>query len=226
MIYMRGQARDYDAWAAATGDAGWRWDAVPAVLPAPRGPLARRRRAARRRRRVARRAPAPVAGRSWTPSPPRRGEAGIPATEDFNRGDNEGVGYFEVNQRRGVRWNARKAFLRPVRAAGRTWRCWTGAHGRRGCCSSGEARRCAPPASSAGRRRGSRCAVRGGARGRAGRRRDRHAAAAAAVGHRRRPRCCSAHGIDAAARAARRRREPAGPPADPRRVRGRRRAAR
>ncbi len=42
-------------------------------------------------------------------------QAGIPASEDFNTGDNEGVGYFEVNQRSGWRWNASKAFLRPVK---------------------------------------------------------------------------------------------------------------
>jgi choline dehydrogenase len=41
-------------------------------------------------------------------------EAGIPKIGDFNRGDNEGSGLFEVNQRRGVRWNASKAFLRPA----------------------------------------------------------------------------------------------------------------
>jgi len=41
-------------------------------------------------------------------------QAGVPATDDFNRGDNEGVGYFEVNQKAGWRWNASKAFLRPV----------------------------------------------------------------------------------------------------------------
>ena len=39
-------------------------------------------------------------------------EAGIPRTRDFNRGDNEGVDYFEVNQRSGWRWNTSKAFLR------------------------------------------------------------------------------------------------------------------
>ncbi|MGV4428940.1 choline dehydrogenase, partial [Pandoraea pneumonica] len=38
-------------------------------------------------------------------------QTGIPATDDFNRGDNTGVGYFEVNQKRGIRWNASKAFL-------------------------------------------------------------------------------------------------------------------
>ena len=41
-------------------------------------------------------------------------QAGIPRTDDFNRGDNEGCGLFEVNQKRGVRWNATKGFLRPV----------------------------------------------------------------------------------------------------------------
>src|SRR5690606_29306354 len=41
-------------------------------------------------------------------------QAGVPPTDDFNRGDNFGCGYFEVNQRRGVRWNAASAFLRPI----------------------------------------------------------------------------------------------------------------
>ena len=41
-------------------------------------------------------------------------EAGIPKVEDFNRGDNEGCGYFHVNQKTGVRWNTSKGFLRPV----------------------------------------------------------------------------------------------------------------
>lgn len=42
-------------------------------------------------------------------------EAGIPSTADFNTGSNEGVSYFEVNQKSGVRWNTAKAFLRPAR---------------------------------------------------------------------------------------------------------------
>ena len=42
-------------------------------------------------------------------------EAGIAKVEDFNGGDNEGCGYFHVNQRTGVRWNTSKAFLRPVK---------------------------------------------------------------------------------------------------------------
>ena len=66
-------------------------------------------------RRVAGRAPAPELG-----DPGRLcrrcagGRASLPPP-DFNTGNNEGVGYFEVNQRRGVRWNAAKAFIRPAR---------------------------------------------------------------------------------------------------------------
>ena len=64
-------------------------------------------------------------------------EAGIPATDDFNRGDNEGVGYFEVNQRRGVRWNAAKAFLRPALKRPNL-RVVSGAHVRRVLLSTAE----------------------------------------------------------------------------------------
>ncbi|VTP88380.1 dehydrogenase [Bordetella pertussis] len=41
-------------------------------------------------------------------------QAGIASIDDFNQGDNEGCDYFEVNQRRGVRWNTAKGFLRPA----------------------------------------------------------------------------------------------------------------
>jgi choline dehydrogenase len=54
-------------------------------------------------------------------------EAGIPRSDDFNRGNNEGVGYFEVNQKGGLRWNTSKAFLRPVLARPNL-QLWTGAH--------------------------------------------------------------------------------------------------
>ena len=116
MIYMRGQARDYDHWAALTGDPAWGWDAV---LPLFRGHEDHWRGADALH----------GTGGEWRVERQRlrwdildafaaaAREAGIPARDDFNRGDNEGVGYFEVNQRRGVRWNASKAFLRP--AAGR-----------------------------------------------------------------------------------------------------------
>jgi choline dehydrogenase len=54
-------------------------------------------------------------------------QAGIPATDDFNRGDNEGVGYFEVNQKSGWRWNTAKAFLRPTCYARPNFELWTSA---------------------------------------------------------------------------------------------------
>jgi choline dehydrogenase len=54
-------------------------------------------------------------------------QAGIPATDDFNRGSNEGVGYFEVNQKAGWRWNTAKAFLRPMCYARPNFELWNSA---------------------------------------------------------------------------------------------------
>ncbi|MCW5654868.1 GMC family oxidoreductase N-terminal domain-containing protein [Hydrogenophaga sp.] len=121
MIYMRGQRRDYDHWAALTGDDAWRWDACLPDFMAHEDHY----------RLDAARDPAFAAlhghGGEWRIEKQRlrwdildafaqaAQQAGIPATPDFNSGDNEGVGYFEVNQRAGWRWNASKAFLRPVR---------------------------------------------------------------------------------------------------------------
>jgi choline dehydrogenase len=53
-------------------------------------------------------------------------QAGIPATDDFNGGNNEGVGYFEVNQRSGLRWNTARAFLRPTCYGRPNFEMWTG----------------------------------------------------------------------------------------------------
>src|SRR5690606_28739773 len=64
-------------------------------------------------------------------------EAGIPVSEDFNRGSNEGSGYFDVNQRAGIRWNASKAFLRPAKGR-RNLRVMTKAHVRRLIVEDGE----------------------------------------------------------------------------------------
>jgi len=41
-------------------------------------------------------------------------QMGVPQTPDFNTGDNEGVGYFHVNQKRGLRWSAARGFLKPA----------------------------------------------------------------------------------------------------------------
>ena len=129
MIYMRGQSRDYDQWAALTGDPAWDWaHCLPVFMQHEdhwRGA-----------------SPLHGAGGEWRIERPRvrwelldafaqaAQEAGIPATEDFNTGHNLGVGYFEVNQRRGVRWNAAKAFLRPARGRPNLT-VWTGAQASR-----------------------------------------------------------------------------------------------
>ncbi len=137
MIYMRGQSRDYDGWAQVVGDANWRWEHC---LPHFKRHEDHWRGADDLH----------GAGAEWRIERQRLSweildafaaaarEAGIPATEDFNRGSNEGVGYFEVNQRKGVRWNTAKAFLRPV--FGRpNLQVWTGAQTSRVLVEQGRA---------------------------------------------------------------------------------------
>jgi len=114
MIYMRGQAADYDGWRQA-GNPGWGWDDV---LP------------------HFRKAEDHFAGASefhgaggevrvetqrlrWDILEAFQRAAvqyGVPATDDFNTGDNLGVGFFQVTQRKGWRWSAADGFLKPVRS--------------------------------------------------------------------------------------------------------------
>jgi choline dehydrogenase len=112
MIYMRGQRTDYDQW-AAQGLRGWSWDDVLPVFKRSEdyahGADAFHGTGGELRveeRRV-----------SWEILDAWRDaaeECGIPKIAEFNRGDNFGNAYFQMNQRRGVRWSAAKAFLRPV----------------------------------------------------------------------------------------------------------------
>ncbi len=134
MIYMRGQARDYDDWAQACGDETWRWDACLPFFKAHEDHW--------------RGASAAHGAAGFDPTGARSGgewrverqrlrwdildawaeaavQAGIERTDDFNTGDNAGVGYFEVNQRRGWRWNTTKAFLQPALARGSNLQVWT-----------------------------------------------------------------------------------------------------
>jgi choline dehydrogenase len=120
MIYMRGQARDYDGWAAETRDEAWRW---ANVLPDFRAHECNHRRdgttAADEMHGT---------GGAWRVSRQRlrwdildafaaaAEQAGIPRVDDFNTGDNAGVSYFDVNQRNGLRVSAARAFLKPARA--------------------------------------------------------------------------------------------------------------
>ena len=112
MIYMRGQAADYDGW-RQMGNAGWGWDDV---LPYFRksedhhGGSSSQHGAGGEWRVERQRLNWPILDAFQAAAE----ELGIPRVGDFNSGDNFGSGYFEVNQRNGVRWNTSKAFLRPV----------------------------------------------------------------------------------------------------------------
>ena len=124
MIYMRGQSRDYDQWAQLTGDTSWRWDQC---LPFFKQHEDFHQGADDLH----------GAGGEWRVERQRlrweildafaqaAQEAGVPPCDDFNRGNNEGVGYFEVNQKKGWRWNTAKAFLRPTCQARPNFTLWT-----------------------------------------------------------------------------------------------------
>ncbi len=112
MIYMRGQAADYDHW-RQLGLNGWGWSDVLPVFKKHLhhflGPSEHH-----------------AVGGEWRVDHPRlrwelmdafadaAEQYGIPRVNDFNTGDNEGVAYFHVNQRRGRRWSAARGFLRPA----------------------------------------------------------------------------------------------------------------
>jgi choline dehydrogenase len=112
MIYMRGQSRDYDHW-RQLGNTGWGWDDVLPYFM-------------RSEDNAAGADDLHGEGGEWRVESQRLSweildafhdaclSAGIPATDDFNRGNNEGVGYFKVNQRRGLRWSSATAFLKPA----------------------------------------------------------------------------------------------------------------
>jgi len=115
MLYLRGQARDYDEWAQLTGDSSWSWSQVlPVFMESEdywRGADEKHGSGGELRVETPR--------VQWDIIDAFKNaavETGIPATEDFNRGNNEGVSRFEVTQKSGVRWSAARAFLDPVRS--------------------------------------------------------------------------------------------------------------
>jgi choline dehydrogenase len=118
MIYMRGQARDYDAWAAATGDDAWRWSNVLPDFRAHQcsfrcGEDEHPHHGARGEWRVARQR---LRWDILDAFAAACAQAGIARVDDFNTGDNAGVSYFDVNQRSGFRVSSAKAFLKPARS--------------------------------------------------------------------------------------------------------------
>ncbi|HCE10943.1 MAG TPA: choline dehydrogenase, partial [Oxalobacteraceae bacterium] len=129
-------ARDYDGWADLCGDAGWRWDQVLPLFKKSedhyKGGDAHH-----------------GAGGEWRVEKQRLSweildafrnaaeQSGIAKTDDFNRGDNAGCDYFEVNQKRGIRWNTAKAFLRGATRRGNL-EIMTGCHVQRLRIESGD----------------------------------------------------------------------------------------
>lgn len=147
MIYMRGQSRDYDQWAQLTGDDAWTWaNSLPDFIahedhyrldPGGDADEAFARLHGNGQRRET------GSSGEWRVEKQRlrwdvldafaaaAQQAGIPATADFNHGTNEGVGYFEVNQKAGWRWNTAKAFLRPTCTTRPNFTLWTQAQVKR-----------------------------------------------------------------------------------------------
>jgi len=113
MIYMRGQARDYDTW-RQLGNVGWGWDDVLPYFKRSEDQAVfgedDYHQAGGELRVEAQRL-------SWEILDAFRdaaAEVGIPKIQDFNRGDNLGGAYFQVHQKRGIRWTTAKGFLRPA----------------------------------------------------------------------------------------------------------------
>lgn len=112
MIYMRGQRTDYDHW-ASLGNRGWSWNEILPVFKRSEDYQhgADDWHGAGGELRVEERRVNWEILDAWRDA----AEAcGIPKIAEFNRGDNFGNAYFQMNQRRGVRWSAVKAFLRPA----------------------------------------------------------------------------------------------------------------
>ncbi len=117
MIYMRGQSADYERWARHTGDPSWSWEQVLPLFKLSEDHYGGA-------------SPIHGAGGEWRVEKQRLSwplldafrdaaeQVGIAKTADFNGGDNSGSAYFDVNQKRGIRWNTAKAFLKPASARG------------------------------------------------------------------------------------------------------------
>jgi choline dehydrogenase len=138
MIYMRGQARDYNQWAEMADNPEWTWEnslkdflaheSYYKLDPDIRASLNGRADAI---------AKVHANGGEWRVEKQRlrweildafaqaAAQEGIPLIDDFNTGDNFGVSYFEVNQKDGWRWNTSKAFLRPIKDVRPNLTIWT-----------------------------------------------------------------------------------------------------
>ncbi|WP_386627895.1 GMC family oxidoreductase [Sulfitobacter geojensis] len=130
MIYMRGQARDYDKWAKLTGEEAWNWDNSLSDFKSHEDHYKLDEGADPKTGDNSRFSDMHGTGGEWRIEKQRLNwevldsfsdaaeQTGVQKTDDFNGGDNAGVGYFDVNQRSGWRWNTSKAFLRPAKRRG------------------------------------------------------------------------------------------------------------
>ena len=112
MIHMRGQQSDYDDW-AAQGNRGWSWREVLPVFKR----MEDYQHGADEYHGVGGELRVEERRVNWEILDAWRDaavECGIPKIAEFNRGDNFGTAYFQMNQRRGVRWSAARAYLRPA----------------------------------------------------------------------------------------------------------------
>ncbi|SFU25776.1 choline dehydrogenase [Paraburkholderia aspalathi] len=140
MIYMRGQARDYDQWAELTDNPEWTWNNSLKDFKAHED-FYKLDPSQHERLNANAEAIAKIhgSGGEWRVEKQRlrweildafaeaAEQAGIPIIDDFNKGDNFGVSYFNVTQKNGWRWNTSKAFLRPIRHRSNLT-TWTNAH--------------------------------------------------------------------------------------------------
>ncbi|MES2741689.1 MAG: GMC family oxidoreductase N-terminal domain-containing protein [Pseudomonadota bacterium] len=136
MIYMRGQSADYARWAQLTGDPSWSWEQVLPLFTLSEDHYAGA-------------SAIHGAGGEWRVEKQRLSwplldafrdaaeQVGIAKTADFNGGDNAGSAYFDVNQKRGIRWNTAKAFLKPASMRGNLT-IMTGCHVERLLIDTGE----------------------------------------------------------------------------------------
>ena len=114
MIYMRGQASDYARWAELTGDSRWAWDATLKTYKSLESYFAGANawHGDQGEMRVEQPRVQWEILDAWRKAAQ---EQGIPAIEEFNRGDNEGCAYFQMTQKKGVRWSMADAYLHPIR---------------------------------------------------------------------------------------------------------------
>ncbi len=136
MIYMRGQARDYNHWASVVDDDAWRWENCLPDFKSHECHYRLDSTTTLSEQERSNFAAFHGTGYEWRVEKQRSHweildafsqaaqQSGIPSIGDFNQGMNEGVGYFEVNQKGGWRWNAAKAFLRPTTMRRPNFQLW------------------------------------------------------------------------------------------------------